>query len=278
MPARGARGPARPSRGRSLTPADSINVDIDGHLDYYSLAGFPRHSAGSFFFFNLTVNAELIPFLKTVPLFADLSDPALAVIASVARLKRISKNVTIFDKDDPGDAAYVVRKGTIAITLNSVDGRELVIYEMHPGDCFGELALLTNQPRSAGAIAREASEVLAIPRAEFMAELSAQPQVMRHLNEIIAQRLRQSTERESALAFLDADTRLARILLHLDRQSSSEGYVTISQDELSKRTGVARQTAAKTLGKWRRAGWIITGRGRIVVLDHGALRRLAEKL
>lgn len=264
----------------SGTPAsaNSIAFDIDENLDYYPLGRGCLGVLRARFPFNPTVKSELLPFLRTVPLFADLSDSALAVIAGVARVKPVPKDVVIFEKDDEGDAAYVVRKGTIAITLSFIDGRELVIYEMHSGDCFGELALLTNQPRSARAIAREASEVITIPRSEFMAELRSQPLVMQHLNEIIAQRLRQSTERESALAFLDADTRLARVLLRLDRESSAEGYVTISQDEISRRTGVARQTAAKTLGKWRRAGWIITGRGKIVVLDHAALRRLADKL
>jgi CRP-like cAMP-binding protein len=54
--------------------------------------------------------------------------------------------------------------------------------------------------------------------------------------------------------------------------------VTISQAELAQRTGMTRQTVAKALGKWRRAGWLITGRGRIVVLDHSKLDKLGQQL
>jgi CRP-like cAMP-binding protein len=50
--------------------------------------------------------------------------------------------------------------------------------------------------------------------------------------------------------------------------------VTISQEELARRIGATRQTTAKILGQWRRAGWIVTGRGRIVVLDRAALRKV----
>ncbi|HEX9018772.1 MAG TPA: helix-turn-helix domain-containing protein, partial [Anaerolineaceae bacterium] len=50
------------------------------------------------------------------------------------------------------------------------------------------------------------------------------------------------------------------------------GYITISQEELAQRSGLIRQTVAKTLGQWRRKGWLLTGRGHIVLLNQNALR------
>jgi CRP/FNR family cyclic AMP-dependent transcriptional regulator len=225
-----------------------------------------------------TLTADLLPFLKRVRLFAGLPDRALEVLARVSRLRRVPKNYVVFDKDDPGEAAYLVRGGSIAILLTTLDGRELVINEMRAGDYFGELALLTGQPRSASAIAREDSELVVIPREEFLREMESEPRLMRHLLETMAQRLRSSGERESALAFLDAPARLARVLLQLEREERAEGYVTISQEEIAQRIGVARQTAASILGQWRRAGWIITGRGKIIVLNRAALRRQVEEI
>jgi CRP-like cAMP-binding protein len=219
-------------------------------------------------------DSDLLAFLKRVPLLADLNDAALAMLARVSRVQKIPKGATLFDQDDEGDAAYIVRAGSIAIVLNTPDGRELVINEMRAGDCFGELALLTDAPRSASAVAGEASELVVIPREEFLAELEREPKLVRQLIGLIAERLRVSSERERALAFLDAPARLARMLLQLNRAASQEGYVTISQEELARRIGATRQTTAKILGQWRRAGWIVTGRGRIVVLDRAALRKV----
>ena len=149
---------------------------------------------------------------------------------------------------------------------------------MLPGDCFGEVGVLTGLPRSTGAVARLNSEALVIPSAAFMALIDSEPKLARRALNTIAERLRASSERESALVFLDAEARLGRVLLQLDQQFSEEGYVTISQAELAQRTGTTRQTVAKALGKWRRAGWLITGRGRIVVLDHGKLEQLGQQL
>ena len=221
---------------------------------------------------------DLVEFLQTVPLFSDLEPDALHLLAEVSRLKPAPKGYFLFFQDDPGEAAYVVYSGVVAIVLTTADGRELVINEMRPGECFGELALLEDAPRSAGAVAREDSQVVRMPRREFMTQLESQPILMRRLLDTIAGRLRNSGERESALAFLNAPARMARFLLHRAEEDSQTGdLVEISQEELSLYIGVTRQTVAKILGGWRRDGWIITGRGRIMLVDLKALRHLAEE-
>jgi CRP-like cAMP-binding protein len=77
---------------------------------------------------------------------------------------------------------------------------------------------------------------------------------------------------------MDAQARLAHLLLELDKQEKDTGYITISQDELAHHTGLIRQTVAKALGKWRRQGYLLTGRGRIVLLNHKALREMANQM
>lgn len=71
---------------------------------------------------------------------------------------------------------------------------------------------------------------------------------------------------------MDASARLAQLLLQLNDQASDVGYITVSQDELARRTGLTRQTVAKSLGRWRRLGWLLTGRGKIVLLNLKALQ------
>jgi len=215
--------------------------------------------------------------LRGAALFNGVSNQGLARLEAAGRLRRLTRGQMLFGQGDPADAFFVVCSGRITLGLDSADGRELVINEMHPGDGFGELALLTGQPRSTSAVASESSVVLAIPRREFLAALDSEPALTRNLLHTMAQRLGSSSEREGALAFLNAPSRLARILLQLDRQARAEGYITISQEELGRRVGLARQTVAELLGKWRRAGWILTGRGKIVLLNRAALRRVAEE-
>ena len=184
----------------------------------------------------------------------------------------------LFFQSDPSEEAYIVCAGNISIILNSLDGREMVINEMHSGDLFGELGILTNKPRSTSAFARTDSKLLVIPRQAFLSVVEADNQLALRMLEITANRLRVSGIREGALAFMDAQARLAKFLLELEEQEQDKGYVTISQEELAHHTGLIRQTVAKALGKWRRAGWLITGRGRILILNRKALEDLEGNL
>ncbi len=190
----------------------------------------------------------------------------------------MEKGEILFFQSDPSEAAYIVRTGNISIILNSPDGREMVINEMHSGDLFGELGILTKKSRSTSAIARTKSELLVIPRQVFLNVIEKEPHLAMHMLEVTAQRLQMSGKRESALAFMDAQARLARLLLELEEKEQDKGYVTISQEELAHHTGLIRQTVAKAVGKWRREGWLITGRGRILILNKKALEDMESNL
>jgi CRP/FNR family cyclic AMP-dependent transcriptional regulator len=192
---------------------------------------------------------ERIRFLGSIPLFSGIREDVLKELAQSAPLRKLDKGELLFYQTDPSDAVYIVRSGCISLFLATPDGREMVINEMRPGDCFGELGLVTGLPRSTGAMAREPSLILRIPKEEF----------------------------KEALAFLDADARIARILLLLHRQTEGKGVVRITQEELAQFAGLIRQTVAKTLSKWRANGWIETGRGRIRLINISALEELTEE-
>src|SRR5258707_8503190 len=105
---------------------------------------------------------------------------------------------------------------------------------MRAGDFFGELALFPGQTHTAGAVAQAASLVLCLPFGDFLAELDSHPALMRRLLDAFAQRLRASSERESALAFMTAPARLARLLLqNVAADGLSGPLVTISQEDLA---------------------------------------------
>ena len=209
---------------------------------------------------------EAKTFINALPLFRDMSEPSILALAQSGKFIFVKKGQPIFLQSDPSDKVFLLQSGLISIVLESPDGREMVINEMHPWDIFGEVGVLTGQPRSTSAFARVDSQMLALPRQAFLYSLDTEPILARRMLELTANRLRGSSERESALAFLDAQARLARLLLQLEKQAPDKGYVTISQEELALRTGQTRQTVAKALGRWRRAGWLLTGRGHIMLL------------
>jgi CRP/FNR family transcriptional regulator, cyclic AMP receptor protein len=223
---------------------------------------------------TLDLVTEIKTFLAGIPLFSGLGDDSVLSLARSCRFVKVEKGQFIFFQFDLSEKVYILRSGLVSIVLESPDGREMVINEMHAGEFFGEVGVLTRLPRSTSAVARMECVLLELPCQVFLSILASEHILTSRMLELTAQRLRSSSERESALAFLDAQGRLARLLLQLEQQAPEKGYVTISQEELAQRTGQTRQTVAKALGRWRRAGWLITGRGHIMVLDRQALADL----
>ncbi len=221
-------------------------------------------------------NAEVLQFLCSTSVFSCLNECAGRSLAADCRFRRVAKGEIIFFYSDPAEAAYLVRSGIVFLVLNSPDGREMVIEEVRAGELFGEMELLTGEPRVAGAVAHSHCELLIIPSAALLQALDEEPRLVRRVLDRAANRLQSSIQRQMALVFMDAHARLARNLLALDEEQRNVGFVTVSQEELASEAGLIRQTVAKALGEWRRNGWLLTGRGRIVVLNRKALARVAE--
>jgi CRP-like cAMP-binding protein len=219
----------------------------------------------------------LAGFLNKTPLFSGLDQAALVELAHIFRAKRYSKGEVVFFESDNSQYVYIVHTGCVSIVLESFDGHEMIINEMYPGDHFGEISVIINDTYSTTAIARTDSTVLMMTGQELLTWLDREPCITRHLLEATARRLQKSSRREAALLFMDANARLAALLLELEAHEQDRGYVTISQDELAQHTGLTRQTVAKILGKWRRAGWLLTGRGHIMLLDHNALENASKE-
>jgi CRP-like cAMP-binding protein len=227
-----------------------------------------------------TAHRERFDALRTSMMFSGLREDSLQRLAQASRFVDVPRGSFLFYQHDPASALYIMQSGEMAIVLSSQDGREMIIDEVRPGDCFGEVSLLTSGERTAGARARENCRVLEIMARSFLIVLDAEPALARRMLEIATQRLFRSQRRESALAFLGAPARVARVLLEMDeadKRGPDKGFITLSQEELAQRTGLARQTVSSSLGSWRQNDWLLTGRGRIMLLNRNALRRIAEE-
>jgi CRP-like cAMP-binding protein len=217
------------------------------------------------------VSAGNAEFLAGVALFSRVGKSRMAALRGASWFQKFDQGEIVYFGEDPAEAVYVVKTGRIALMLNSPDGRVMVLQQFRPRELFGASCVLTRTPRTATAMARDASEVLVIPGARFLEALRSEPPLAQGVLELLAGRVQLGIVREQALAFFNAQARLARHLLELDAQESRRGYITASQEELAYSTGLIRQTVAKALGVWRRDGWLLTGRGRIVILNRKAL-------
>ena len=209
------------------------------------------------------------------PFLAALTEGERGELLKHARLRRFAADDIVFRKDDPGDGLYGVLAGRIVVTVESVDGKELILNMFGSGEFFGEIALLDGKGRTATATAREASELLFLSRADFLPFLRQRHEAAVRIIAFLCERLRRTTGMVEDSAFLNVSTRLAKQLAALAGAATPPATaIRLSQEELAQTLGVSREIVSRQLAMWREAGVVELGRGRIVVRDAEALDRI----
>lgn len=106
--------------------------------------------------------------LKGVYLFKELRPDEMDLILSIAKEKKFKKDNLIFSEGEPGNAFYLIVSGSVRISTVVPGVGEEALAILKPGEYFGEMALIDDAPRSASAIANEASLLVSITKEDFL--------------------------------------------------------------------------------------------------------------
>jgi CRP-like cAMP-binding protein/di/tricarboxylate transporter len=130
--------------------------------------------------------------LTRVDLFAHLDRVALARLAASAEALPVQPQEEVCRQGDPADGLYVVADGIFGVYATGPDGvHETRIAELRPGDHFGEMALLNNEPRSATVRADGQGAVLQLERARFEELMRHEPEIAHGVAAALSRRLRE---------------------------------------------------------------------------------------
>ena len=181
---------------------------------------------------------------------------------------------TVFRQGDPGGSLYVIRSGRVRVLKDS-NGRRRMVTTLGPGDFFGELAVVTGQPRSATVEVLEDAELLRVPADKLEEMIAAQGEVAIRLIRHLATRL------DNANRFIDLlleDDLTARVILSIrETVDAVEGSVApnLTASDLALQLGVGRNEIRVALRRLARVGVLEVSSGFVLVKDE---ERLAEFL
>ena len=225
---------------------------------------------------------DKLELLKGHVLFRDLDPALIAPVAKLGVTRKLAANQCLFIKGDDGNALYGVLSGCMRISASAPTGKEINLNMLYPGDLFGEIALLDGKKRTADATAMTPTELLCIQRQDFLNLLKSEPELSIHLLHMVCDRLRKTSEIVEDTAFLSLRLRLAKRLLNLTKYADQSGpsdklgVLKISQSELGQMMGVSRESINKCLRAWSNDGWINLSRGKISILETGALEQMIK--
>lgn len=191
--------------------------------------------------------------LRNVPIFTDLSDSDLNMIASKMVSRDYEKGQMILLEESTGETFFIITSGTVKVTRLSDDGREVILALLGESDFFGEMSLLDGEGRSANIVANEDAEVMTLSRRDFLECLETYPKIAISLLEELAVRLRKSDQQIESLSLSDSEQRIGITLIRLaeERGTIKRGDVTVQnlpyQQDIANMAGTSRETVSRTL-------------------------------
>ena len=145
------------------------------------------------FFKNKESSDPVLQVLGQVPIFENLTPKELKDLARLTHERFYKANEPVFKKLAPSEGMYVILKGIVEI---KDPDSNTTFATLGSGDFFGELALLDEEPRSAMAVATEASELIGFFRTDLLTLMTRDPElgnkILLNLSRILGERLRRT--------------------------------------------------------------------------------------
>lgn len=137
---------------------------------------------------------ERILLLKRVSFFSLLRTDELRHVAALLEPIGWAPGELIFHKGDPGDRMYILLTGKVGISISDAADKVEFVAQLGPGDCFGEMGILDDLPRSATVHVLDRATALALSRDHLNGMLLAYPELGIGMLAALSRRLREANE------------------------------------------------------------------------------------
>lgn len=218
-----------------------------------------------------------------ISLFKYIKDEDLAKFRIKPEIRTYKKGEKIFYFGDEPNFMYVIINGIIKISMYLTDGREQVLYTYDEGDFVGAHNLLTNEPYLYESTALSETEVLLISKIDFDNILKKNNEILLKILDQSFKRIRRSEELIDRLVGINADFKVAKVLLDLKDELGEErpdGILIrshLTREELGSYSGVVRETLSRKLSSFEKMGLIkIIARDKILITNVKALEKITS--
>jgi CRP/FNR family cyclic AMP-dependent transcriptional regulator len=205
-----------------------------------------------------------------------------AALLGLGRSRSYPARSVLFFEGDDAHEVLILNRGEVKVTVTSLEGREVVLAVLGPGELLGELSAVDGAPRSASASALSPVTLTTIDLARFNAFIDGHHGAALALLRCVAVRLREASRRQVEFGTLDALGRVCgRLTEMMDRYGRPNGakmeiIAPLSQTEIAGWAGLSREAVVKALAALRALGWLTTKGHTITVIDPAAVRARAQ--
>jgi len=221
--------------------------------------------------------------LAGITLFADLDEAERRRLAERCQWRRFAAGQTILERGGASREVLFIAEGSVNIVNFSASGREIAYATLGPGDCFGELAAIDGQPRSASVVAAEPTLVASLSAERFLELLKARAEVTFRMLCRLTAMVRSGDVRIMELSTLAATQRVFTEILRMAKPDAAGTGLHVIHPlpplrEVASRVSTTRETVARALSQLYPSG-IIRRKGRsLYIMDKEKLQDMLTAL
>jgi small-conductance mechanosensitive channel/CRP-like cAMP-binding protein len=131
-------------------------------------------------------------YLHRVPIFQTLSENEIEELAHSCEIRSFETGEILIQEGDPDSSLFVITSGVVSIIKKNSKGQNIEVSRLGNSECFGEMSLLTGEPRSATAQAITYVEAITVPKEALAALFEIKPDLSNEFAEIMAMRRAQT--------------------------------------------------------------------------------------
>jgi CRP-like cAMP-binding protein len=195
--------------------------------------------------------------------------------------REFPKGHVLFREGEPGKEMFVVQSGKVNIT-KKVRDTEKILATLGAGEFFGEMAILNNKPRSAGATMAEAGKLLVIDPRTFEAMVRGNVEIAVRLIKKLSDRLQEADEQIENLLLRDPASRVVHFLMQSAQKRAKDTpqgkLVQLNAAEIHGRMGLSIEAVQQALDKIAKARIIAVVPEGVVVPDVAKMQKYLEFL
>ena len=218
---------------------------------------------------SATANSISTTVLKSVPMFAAFREDQLQSLATVITRRSAPRGSMIMAEGGRVDSLYIVISGRLKVMMGEADGKEVILSILGPGEMFGEMGLIDENPRSATVLAIEPCELLAVTRQAFNKFLAENTEMAMTVIRVLVRRLRAADRKIGSLAMLDVYGRVARLLLDMSEEVNGQRVVAkrLPKQDIAKMIGASREMVSMVMKDLEMNGYFEVRGSTIVLRD-----------
>jgi len=229
---------------------------------------------------GMAVTPEL---LKSFPLLSGLAAESLLALAENGSMQKYARRAIVLSAGKTNKDLCFLFEGRLQGVDFTIDGREVGLYFVEPGDFCGELALFDNDSQPEHVMALTSAVVVLVPFESIRKVTTRNPEIFSALGAKLADRIRQMTYQRSLLGLPNIAQRVCCQLWLLvparqkERMQSGEVFNIPTHMEIAIMLSISRETVTRVFQNLQNQGIVRrAGGSKLIISDLPSLKALAE--